>query len=489
MPNVENNETEVVEEVKVLNPLDRYKYTEDEFAAYLKDNAIPGEDPVTRPKIVDYQKDMDKPGVLSFKALVFAWKNAGKTHLIRTMPELNLQCKEINKLENSHVKWLLKNKMLMPITQGEGLDSEGKGDVAREKFAGIAFRNRPMFYEDGPMPLMQNPVAYMREWALWMKAIQWAFSHPDIYKSKTGLNAPDAAAFENLTIFGNEIMDYVRTISHDKKADKLAAKGQELGAPLEPKFDNYDIRNRNWDYAGGFTQNKFEPHLLVTCRARKKWVNSEPTDTDDIAVYSQASAAYNIVVFLWREDNEETRTRKFFGQIVSSDWMEPGTMYPVIENPTWLKIAAVITMYSHRRILDKNGTWKKYKYKNGTEFEAWVENKKEGSVTIAKSIVKGTMANGQPIIGVGETKFVNVGEVKLGQETAVTVTPQPDGKVSVEIKPVAKPTPAVEKKKRVSKKKETEVKEPEKKVEPIISADVVGKESAKPEEKIEEIEE
>lgn len=382
MVNVENNaeESGEVEVIEEMNPLNRFKYSDDEFAAYLKSNAIPGEDPNTRPAIVDYVKDVDKPSITNYKSLFFSWKNAGKTRMLRTMAKCNLKNPLVKKVDYNHLRFLMENKYIDEIYHVEGLDGEGKGDVNKEKFDGIGFRNRPMFYEGGPMPTMQDPVAFVREFMLFLKANKWARAHPDLYKEKTGLDAPDASAFENYSVLATQIMDYVRTISHDDKIDKLEAKGQQLGAPMIKKFDNWDIRNSNWDYIGGYIQNAFPMAYSATARARKKWVNSEPTDDDDVALYSAASYAFNIVCFLYREDNEQTRERNFYAQIISSDFMEPGTMYPIIENPDYFKVIAEISKYSHRKILDKFGTWKDVKIKNKKGevvriVNAWVENK------------------------------------------------------------------------------------------------------------------
>jgi hypothetical protein len=388
MPNVENNAEEaetVVEEE--LNPLNRFKYTEDELAAYLKENAIPGEDPNTRPKITDYVKDVDKPAVKNYKTMFFSLKNAGKTRILRTMTQLNRRNPLCKTKRHNHLRWLLENGHVDEIDWVEGLDSEGKGDVNKDKFDFAHFRNRSMFYENGPMPAMQNPVAYIREFVMFLKATKWAYLHPDLYKQKTGLDAPTAVTFENLSILSNQIMDYVRTLAHEDKIEKLEKKGQELGAPLIKKFDNWDLRNRNWDFFSGFIQNAFPLTFASTARSKFKWVDSEPTDAEEAATYNAANYAYNIVVLLYRVDNESTRKRQFFAQIISSDFMEPGTMYPTIENPDYFKIISEIVKYSHRKILDKNGKWTTANVKNAKgevteKIEVWVENDKAPATTL-----------------------------------------------------------------------------------------------------------
>jgi hypothetical protein len=258
--------------------------------------------------------------------------------------------------------------------------------VNKEKFDFAHFRNRSMFYENGPMPAMQNPVAYIREFVMFLKATKWAYLHPDLYKQKTGLDAPTAATFENLSILSNQIMDYVRTLAHEDKIEKLEKKGQELGAPLIKKFDNWDLRNRNWDFFGGFIQSSYPLTFAATARSKFKWVDSEPTDSEEAATYNAANYAYNIVVLLYRVDNESTRKRQFFAQIVSSDFMEPGSMYPVIENPDYFKIISEIVKYSHRKILDKNGKWTTANVKNAKgevteKIDVWTENGKVPATT------------------------------------------------------------------------------------------------------------
>jgi hypothetical protein len=317
---------------------------------------------------------VDKPAVKNYKTMFYSLKNAGKTRILRTMAEFNRNNKLAKLKKYHHLWWLMVNGHVDEIDWVEGLDGEGKGDVNKDKFDGAHFRNRPIFYENGPMPVMQNPVAFVREVVLFMKATKWAYLHPDLYKQKTGKDAPSAAVFENLSILANQIMDYVRTIAHDDKIKKLEEKGQELGGPLVKKFDNWDLRNRNWDFLGGFIQCAFPLAFSATARSRFKWADSEPTDTEEAQTYAAANFAYNIIVLLYRVDDEQKNTRHFFAKIISSDFMEPGTMYPIIENPDYFKIIAEVCKYSHRKILDKYGKWVKTTFKNGDVIDVWVEN-------------------------------------------------------------------------------------------------------------------
>jgi hypothetical protein len=386
MSNVDISEKEPEYDPDV-NPMERFKFTDEELVDYLKKNIVGGKKKTS--PMYDHRKDADKAIAKVIKVLFFAWKDGGKTHIINTIPELDVRFG--NKEEKSgvkydpelnHLKVLLKRGDLLPGGPLEIADSEGKGDVIIPKFINYPTRYRKIFYPDGPMPTMQDPVAFVKELILFYKAVTWAHNNPELYRQMTideddpkGLAPPNAAAFENYSILTNEIMNYVRTVSHDDKSEKLIAKGQELGAPIIKKFDNWDIRNCNWEYISGYIQNELSTHLGATARAKKKWVDSKPTDEDDIALYSNATFAFNAVVFLWHEKDPETSEITFYGQISSSDWMDPGMSYPIMVNPTFVKVVAELTKKSHANILKKHGKWIEIK-KDDEYIKVWKENKK-----------------------------------------------------------------------------------------------------------------
>lgn len=379
-PNVENSvgKEEIVDVDEYLNPVARYTYSEDELAQYLSNNILPRNENAERPAITDYKKDVLKPVATTFRTIYFAFKNCGKTHIINTMPGLNPNSGEIQRAKKkyNHLVWLMNNKYLEPVKGSHEIcDSEGKGNVLKDKFSEYNTRYRPLFYENGPMPTMQDPVGYVEEYVLFMKAVRWAKNNPERYEQLTGLKAPDAAAFENYSILTNEIMNYVRTMSHDDKVKKLDEKNQKLGSPVIKKFDNWDIRNCNWDYIGGFMQHKMNLHYGVTARAKTKWKNSEPTDEEDLDLYSKASYPFDVVVHLYRDD----ATNVFYAKIVSSNYMDPGMNPIIIENPTYVRIMYELTKYSHRRILDKYGHWMTATNKKGESYEIWVENESKSS--------------------------------------------------------------------------------------------------------------
>ena len=372
-------------DIELLNPAERFKFDDEEMARYLAFGEIPGED--EKKSILDYRRSKNVAIRNVYKGIVFSWKDGGKSHFLHTISELDERFG--NKKEKSgvkydpllgHVKHLLENGHLKRGSPQEYMDAEGKGDILSLKFKGYPIRYRDLFYKNGPMPTIQDPVAFMKELTLWIKSIEWAHNNPEKYNEYTrgskypkGLKSPNSASFENYSIKGNEIMNYVRTMSHDDKADKLIKKGQELGAPIIKKFDNWDIRNCNWDYMGGLTQ-RLPVHYVASARARKKWVNSEPTDEDDIALYSQATYAFNFVLYLWRDVDKETGEIEFWGQIMSSDFMDRGMVLKPIRDPSYPKVVSLLSRYSHANILDKNGIWEKVEI-NGKEEYIWKEVK------------------------------------------------------------------------------------------------------------------
>jgi hypothetical protein len=383
MPNVD---TITVIEDSDMNPLDSFKFSDEELIAYLKENKIDGKK--KKSKLLKYKdiKKMDKPIWDTLKMMVFAWKDGGKTHFINTMSELD--AKHGNKKKRSgvkydpelnHLKFGLEKGWIKPGGPLEILDAEGKGDILAPKFENHPNTHRDLHHPDGPMPTMGDPVAFVKEFVLWLKSIRWAANHPDQYKEITGDRAPSAAAFENYTILTNEIMNYVRTVSFtasDQKVDKIKATGKELGGGLVGDFENWDVRNRNWDYVGGDTI-RVPFNFTGTARARRVWKNNKPTDDEDAALYAAATHAFHCIIYLYTEKDAEGCLH-FYAQIISSDFMDKGIRLDPIEDPSYPKIVAQLVKYDKIwcRLLDKYGTWKKIK-KDGNIIEVWIENKKE----------------------------------------------------------------------------------------------------------------
>jgi len=366
---------EVVEEVEVdqpkaVNVASRFKFSDVEMVKFL-----------TGKKWTDFKRDKDKPLTRTFKVVFFADKNAGKSHNICTIAELDKRNPKLKLAEYAHVAFLLEEGLVLPGNPLIVADMEGKFDNLRikGKFKNYPIRYVDVWHPDGPMPNMQNPVEVFRDMRLFLSAGQWAHNNPVQYKQMTaaeglegGLDAPNAMAVENYTILTTEIMNYARVVAHPENIKELEARGQELGAPIIPKFDNWSIRDGNWDFLGGFTQ-RLPMHYAATCRQRQKWVKGAPTDQEDLAQYKMAKYAFNVVVNLYKERDPVTDKIEFWGQIIESDFMDEGIELKPFKNPCFLKVVAEITKYSHAEILDKYGTWKESP-EGGL---IWVKNKVE----------------------------------------------------------------------------------------------------------------
>jgi hypothetical protein len=381
MPTMEVRDDSDDDEI-LLNPAARFKFDDDEMAAYLMSHEIDGKKSVYAYRDRDYRKDSKKPIRKTFKGIVFAYKDGGKTQFIHTIPQLDKNHPTMKSdLELSQVKYLLEEDLLQSGWLLEIGDAEGKADLMSipKKFEGYPIRYRFMFHPGGPMPAMQDPVAFVKEFILFVKSVNWAHNNPEKYRELTksaeypdGIDPPNAFAFENYSILTNIIMDYVSTISYDDNIDKLEKRSQELGAPMIPNFKNYYIRNCNWDYKGILTQASFL-HYVASARARTKWKGGKPTDEEDLDLYAKATYAFNFVVYLWRETDLETNKPEFYGQIVSSDFMDEDTVLEPIRNPTYPKVVAQLVKLSHSKFLDKAGKWKKANIK-GEEKIIWVKN-------------------------------------------------------------------------------------------------------------------
>ena len=392
MSNVENITDEEEEYFDPdLNPLERFKFSDEELVEYLKSNIIKG---VKKDKdIRDYQRDKNKPIRTEFKTIAFAYKDGGKTNFINTIAELDERHGDAKTKTGvkydpllSHVKHLLEEKLLKRGNPLETLDAEGKGDVLSYKFDNLMIRYRSMFYPDGPMPTMQNPVEFVKEMILFFKACTWAHNHKELYREMTkdekipkGLEAPNASAFENYSVLTDQFMNYLGTVPHEEDMKKLIQKGQELGAPLGKHYDTWYIRNCNWDFIGGYQLNESPLHYVATARAKKIWGKEGPTDNDDLDLYNKATHAFNIIVFLWYEKDPETEEIEFWGQIVSSDFMNPGLVLKPIKNPTYAKVLGEIVKFSHARFLDAAGKWKKFR-KGDEIVEIWIKNKAKDDI-------------------------------------------------------------------------------------------------------------
>jgi hypothetical protein len=366
---------DIVEEVetdqpKAVNVASRFKFSDLELVKFL-----------TGKKWTDFKRDKDKPLTKTFKVVLFADKNSGKSHNICTLAELDKRNPKLKLAEYAHVAFLLEEGQILPGNPLAVADLEGKFDNLRikGKFKGYPIRYVDVWHPDGPMVNMQNPVEVIRDLRLFLSSNKWAFENPVQFKQMTaaegiegGLDAPNALGVENYTILTTEIMNYARVVAHPENIKELEARGQELGAPIIPKFDNWSIRDGNWDFIGGFTQ-RLPMHYWVTCRQRQKWKNGAPTDEEDLAQYKMAKYAFNVIVNLYKERNPETDAIEFWGQIIESDFMDAGIILAPFKNPCALKIVAEITKYSHAEILDKFGTWKE----SPEGGMIWVKNKVE----------------------------------------------------------------------------------------------------------------
>ncbi len=144
---------------------------------------------------------------------------------------------------------------------------------------------------------------------------------------------------------------------------------------MNQEFQNWDVRNRNWEYMGGSTQRSVI-HYGASARARKKWRKNKPTDEDDLALYGASTYAFNIIVYLYSED-EDDGTKTYWGRIISSDFTPADYVSEPIKDPTYIKIVSEISKFSHAPILRKYGRWMRAKTKAGNEVIYWKENEKE----------------------------------------------------------------------------------------------------------------
>lgn len=417
---------DIVEEVeadqpKAVNVAARFKFSDVEVVKYL-----------TNKKWIDFKRDKDRPITKTIKAVFFADKNSGKSHDVCTIAELDKRNPKLVLAEFGHVKFLLDENHILPGNPLIVADLEGKFDNLRikGKFKGYPIRSVDIWHPDGPMPNMGNPVELYREVRLFLAAGLWAHNNPVQYKQMTiaegiegGLDAPNAMALENYTIFTTEIMNYARVVAHPENIKELEARGQELGAPIIPKFDNWSIRDGNWDFIGGFTQ-RLPMHYVATCRQRQKWVGGAPTDVDDVAQYKMAKYAFNVVVHLWKERDPATDKIKFWGQIIESDFMDEGIRLPPFENPCFLKVVSEITKYSHAEILDKYGTWKE----SPEGGMIWVKNKVEKPAPATTSnVIPQNRASKPPTVAprVNDVELVSSGVPAMNEKAeAKPVEPQ-----------------------------------------------------------------
>lgn len=425
---------DVVEEVeadqpKVVNVANRFKFSDVEMVKYL-----------TGKKWTDFKRDKDKPLTKTLKVIFFADKNSGKSHNICTIAELDKRNPKLKLAEYAHVAFLLEEGQILPGNPLVVADLEGKFDNLRikGKFKGYPIRYVDVWHPDGPMVNMQNPVEVIRDLRLFLSANKWAFENPVQFKQMTaaegiegGLDAPGAIAVENYTILTTEIMNYARVVAHPENIKELEARGQELGAPIIPKFDNWSIRDGNWDFIGGFTQ-RLPMHYAVTCRQRQKWKNGAPTDEEDLAQYKMAKYAFNVIVNLYKERNPETNSIEFWGQIIESDFMDAGIVLAPFKNPCFLKVVAEITKYSHAEILDKHGTWKE----SPEGGMIWVKNKVEKTAPATTPSASSLNTKGK---GVTHTPALAASST-VAMLPAGSQVEERDGKV--EAKPVEKPAPA-----------------------------------------------
>jgi hypothetical protein len=174
-----------------------------------------------------------------------------------------------------------------------------------------------------------------------------------------------AGALENSTMFTTMIQTYVQYWLRDRDL-----KGADLGALPAYGYEDWGIRNSIWDYAGGVIQ-RLPVHFVMSTRMGDKWEGGKPTDAVEGKRYKDLPHFFNIIMKIWRSE-EETRTR-FFGKIFASDFTPPGTPFPTMENPSYLKLVAIICKESHAEQLEafyaEQGTGPA-DYYHGDEIEA-----------------------------------------------------------------------------------------------------------------------
>jgi len=318
----------------VLNPMDRYKFTPEQLAAY-------------EAEFTDYTEESDEPIIKSFKVNVHGAKNVGKTHFVHSAYELHPANPTIqNDPLYAHVKFLLENNMLTPgawvyVLDGEGKDTEmNRGD----KFKGKPIKVKDIWFPDSNLPTFQNANEYIKEVVKFLKML--------------ASKAEGTGAFETSTMLTTQIQNFVQYQRRDSKIQKQVAEKSTDIAPLpEMAPDDWGWRNSLWEYIGGFIQ-RLLTHFILVARIGDDWQGGKPTDSKKIEQYKRIPGFMNVVVELWRtsEDTEDGGQRfRFWGRITDSDFMEPGLVIPVMENPSFLKVIAEVTKFSHKDILEKHG--------------------------------------------------------------------------------------------------------------------------------------
>lgn len=377
MTNVETSEPDEV----IKNPFDEYKVDFNVVREYMLENDF-----------VYYKKKTKDPVRKNFKTKVFGDKDSGKTHFAHSVSQLDKRNPEISGSKKtkgvprySHLKFLLESDNLQPANPVFYGDSEGKADLMNRKgkFKGFEILLKDIHHPNGPLPTTGDSVAFVKEFCLQLRIIQWAHENPDEWRMIMDEKYPDVAerykhippnayVFENDSIMTNEIMNYVQTGSNTKNVDKIKAKGQELGGERVKSYNFWSLRNTNWDFIGGFTQ-RLPSHYLATSRITDVWKHGKPTDDKKASEYKNAKYGFNIIVWVWREKNPETGGWEFNAEIIDSDFMEEGAPSIQLQKACYLDLMAEITRYSHAEILEDNGKWVNHK-KYGT---IWVQNKKE----------------------------------------------------------------------------------------------------------------
>ena len=375
MTNVETEENTPPDIFK--NPLNKYKVDYNTVRQYMLENDF-----------VYYKKKTKDPVRKNFKTKVFGDKDSGKTHFAHTMSDLDIRNPEISGSKRRNIKpnpkystlrWLLWSSNLQPAPPVFYGDAEGKADLLNRKglFKGRDILMKDIFHPNGPLPTTGDPVAFVDEFCMHLRIFEWARENPDEwqmimeekYPGIGKVDPPNSYVFENDSLMTDEIMNYANTMSNVKNVEKIKSKGQDLGGERNVDYNFWTIRNRNWTFIGNFTQ-RLRGHYLATARIKDIWRKGAPTDDKAASEYKNAKYGFNIIVWLWREENADGGW-EFKAEIIDSDFMKEGMPAIRLDKACYLDLVAEIVKYSHAELLEDNGTW----VAHDRYGQVWVPNK------------------------------------------------------------------------------------------------------------------